>query len=101
MPPVTETVIPQTEPQTLPPQTETTVETADELETAPVLALNPEDYHAPQTEPTEPKPTQEQKNLPEISGVVWVVIAAAVITAILVVVLLIRMILHSGGRYSE
>lgn len=109
-PPVTvpETTVPVTTAATVPettsvetaPQvTETAPPATEAVATAPALELSPQDFH--NTEPTEVPQRQTPKEKPEISGVAWALIAAAAFTAILVLALLIRMIVHGGGRYSD
>ena len=110
--------VPETTPTTVPPTTEATVPETQSVETepvateavaieppstAPVLELNPEDFHTP--EPTE-APVQRQNPLEvlenlEIGIWVWVLIGFVAFTAILILALLIRMILHGGSHYDD
>lgn len=92
-PPVT---VPVTEPVPTVPETTAAPEPARE-ETQPVFVLESEPMYRNAGEPFE----QEEPEKGGISGIVWVIIAAALVTGILVMALVIRMVLHSGGRYSD
>lgn len=89
---------PVTVPQTQPPVTEAaTVPTVPQTQPQPTVPV--------QTEPVFVDSDRDaQESQPEDNGsgtVLWVLLAAAVITAILILLLLIRMVLHSGGRYED
>lgn len=90
-PPVTEPVL--TEPAEAP-----TVAVTEP--TAPVFELAPEEILPDEpAEETAPQQPRQEKERPAI--LLWVLIAAAVVTGILILALIIRMIVHSGGRYSD
>lgn len=100
VPATTAATVPETLPvETVPAVTETAPPATEAMATAPALELSPQDFH--NTEPTEVQQREAPKEKPEISGVAWALIAAAAFTAILVLALLIRMIVHGGGRYSD
>lgn len=94
VPPVTQTVPAETVPEV----TETTASATEETAVVPVLELNQEDFRS--TEPVQEE-TRQEREKPVFDGWVWALIAAAGLTAILILVLLIRMIVHGGGRYSD
>ena len=97
-PPVTEPAVqpvvaaaePETQPVTEP--VETSVQTEPET-TAPT-----EEPTEAETEPTEEQTIVEKAGS---NGWIWMVIVAAGVTCLLVLALVIRMILHKGGKYSE
>lgn len=124
IPEVTEETVPETTvPETTVPETTTppTTEATTEPTAAPTVAVTepaPAEEEAVfqlESEPlfvTEPEREQEQEAENETQSasarggiistpLVWVLIAAAALTGILILILLIRMIVHSGGRYED
>lgn len=110
-PTVPETTVPETTvPEfTLPPLPEATVpeplyapeEITGEHVTEPLQTTQP-------SAPTQAQPVMASEAsadpIPQnssITMVLWMIIAAAVLTGILIIVLLIRMIIHSSGRYDD
>lgn len=102
-PTVPETTAPVvTEPATVPttaptvPATEPATQPEFQLESEPLFVTEPEEVReAPAQE--EPAATSGSG----FSGWVWVLIAAAALTGILVLALVIRMVVHSAGRYED
>ena len=102
---VPETTVPET---TAPPTVEPTVsvtspvseepeEAVFQLESEPLFVTEPDRTPEPETNS---QPVSSGKTVP--SGIiVWILIAAAVVTGILILALLIRMIVHSSGRYED
>lgn len=93
--PVTE---PETQPQTEPvtePETQPQTEPATEPETQPETTLAAE---------TEPEQTDGEQTIVEkagSSGWIWMVIVAAGVTCLLILALVIRMVAHKDGKYSD
>ena len=103
----TETIVatePETEPTTVPttePETEpTTVPTTEPTEET--VVTEPETTAAAETEATETQ-SQEETIVEKAgeNGWIWMVVVAAGVTALLVLALVIRIITHKGGRYSD
>lgn len=99
---------PETQPTVAPtdaPTEEATVpatQAPTEEATAPVFQLESEPLFV--TEPEETQPVQTASAPARsggFSGWIWVLIVAAALTAILVLALVIRMVVHSSGRYED
>jgi len=101
------TVAPETTEATVEPTTEPETEPTTEPETEPAtvpteetVMTEPETTAAPETQApeTEPETLVEKAGT---SGWAWTVIVAAGVTALLVLALIIRMIIHKDGKYTD